>query len=295
MCTWAGGCIPPLTLSLPPARCSSPSPSPPPPPPLAGQAASIAISNVESTSVIVTVTPPAGGCTPVTYTIAHARANSLEPPSLATVPAGQSVTARLGNLVTGVAYTATVVGVCADGTRTPPSAPVLFTPFTPSAPNSEPFLAYITNFGDGANTVSICTDPALTKCTTASGGPDAPFLLPFDILKVGSLTYVANYDDTYLSVCTDAALEVCTKYFAGYALSRPSGLAYAGSKFYVASPGADSVSVCADASLTSCTSSNGADTITSPLHMVIVGDKTYVVNGDSDSVRPPRSRAAWRD
>ena len=282
--SWAGGCTLLLTLSLPPARCSSPSPSPPPPPPLAGQAASIAISNVEATSVIVTVTPPAGGCTPVSFVIAHVRANTLEPPSLTTVPAGKSITARLGNLQTGVAYTATAVGVCADGTRTPPSAPV---PFTPTAPPTR-FLAYIANYG--GTTVSICTDPELKKCTTASGGAGAPFSMPYDVLEVGALTYVANYALNYVSICTD----VCTKATGGDTFSRPNGLAHSGSKFYVANFDSNLVSVCADALLTSCTDSDGTGTFNGPAHMLIVGGTTYVTNYNSNSVSGSPSEPGGR-
>ena len=67
---------------------------------------------------------------PVSYIVSHARAHTLDVPARTAVLAG-AVTARLGNLRTGVEYEATAVGVCADGTRTPPSAPVTFTPAAP--------------------------------------------------------------------------------------------------------------------------------------------------------------------
>jgi hypothetical protein len=57
--------------------------------------------------------------------VSHAPANALAPPSRTAVPAG-GFTARLGNLVDGQEYEATAVGTCADGTKTPPSAPVRF-------------------------------------------------------------------------------------------------------------------------------------------------------------------------
>ena len=81
------GCSPPRAFS--------------PPPPLAGLPASVAVSSVTSTSAIVTVTPPSGGCTPVSYIVSHALAFRADAPSLTTVRAGQSVTARLGSLVPG--------------------------------------------------------------------------------------------------------------------------------------------------------------------------------------------------
>jgi hypothetical protein len=109
----------------------SPSPSPSPPPPLAGQAPSLNASSVTASSAILTVTPPPGGCVPVLYKVSHAPANSIEGPSVATVPAGAHVTTLAGNLVTGQTYVGTAVGVCADGTRTPPSAPVTFVPAPP--------------------------------------------------------------------------------------------------------------------------------------------------------------------
>ena len=106
------------------------SPSPPassPPPPLAGQAPSLTVTNTRATTAYVTVAPPPGGCTPLSYEVASAPAFSLAPPTVVTLSAGQAITARLGNLVAVTAYSATVVGVCADGTRTPRSAPVKFT------------------------------------------------------------------------------------------------------------------------------------------------------------------------
>jgi hypothetical protein len=98
-----------------------------PPPPLAGQAPLLNVSNVTATSALLTVTPAPGGCTPVSYQVSHAPANSLAVPSVATVPAGAYVTSRAGNLKEGETYDATAAGVCADGTRTPSSAAVRFT------------------------------------------------------------------------------------------------------------------------------------------------------------------------
>jgi hypothetical protein len=86
---------------------------------------------VTDTSALVTVTPPPGGCTPVSYEVGHRRTNSLDAPSRTAVPAG-GLTARLGNLATGQTYEAIVVGTCADGTRTPPSAPARFTARAPT-------------------------------------------------------------------------------------------------------------------------------------------------------------------
>jgi hypothetical protein len=83
---------------------------------------------VDATSALATITPPPGGCTPVSYVISHARARTLDAPARTPVPAVGGRTARLGNLAVGVEYEATAVGVCADGTRTPPSPPALFTP-----------------------------------------------------------------------------------------------------------------------------------------------------------------------
>jgi hypothetical protein len=51
---------------------------------------------------------------------------------------GGALTASLGNLLTGSEYEATAVGVCADGTRTPPSAPATFTPAPPPACPDDP-------------------------------------------------------------------------------------------------------------------------------------------------------------
>jgi hypothetical protein len=77
---------------------------------------------------VVTPTPTPGGCALVSYKISHAPANSIAAPSVTTVAAHAPITAFAGNLVTGETYIATAVGVCADGTRTPPSAPVAFVP-----------------------------------------------------------------------------------------------------------------------------------------------------------------------
>jgi hypothetical protein len=59
--------------------------------------------------------------------VSHRRANSADVPSHTKIPVS-GLTAKIGNLATGVEYQATVVGTCADGTKTPPSAPVRFTP-----------------------------------------------------------------------------------------------------------------------------------------------------------------------
>lgn len=55
---------------------------------MAGQPPSVAVSAVTATTAFATVTPPPGGCTPVTYELAHAPANALVPPSLSALPAG---------------------------------------------------------------------------------------------------------------------------------------------------------------------------------------------------------------
>ena len=90
---------------------------------------------------MVAVTPPQGGCTPVSYEVSHGSASALATPAVTKIPAG-GLTARLGNMVTGQVYVATVIGVCADGTRTPPSAPVRFTPAgTSSGPIPSPPLS----------------------------------------------------------------------------------------------------------------------------------------------------------
>jgi hypothetical protein len=259
-------------LSLPPARYSSPSPSPPPP--LAGQPASIAVSGVVATSVVVTVTPPAGGCTPVTYVIAHRRANTLEPPSLTTVPAGKSITARLGNLVTGVAYTATVVGVCADGTRTPPSAPVTFVP-KPDHPDI--FIYYVNNYAGG--TVSVCLDAELTDCTASNG--TGTFDKPTQVVVVGAVTLVTNEGTNSVSIC-DRLLTRCTTSNAQGTLNKPNGLAVGpGGVVYIGNYDGSSVSICADATLQSCTTSNGNANFNGPTTQILVqGSTTYVGNYD---------------
>jgi hypothetical protein len=93
---------------------------------------------VGTTSALATISPPPGGCTPVSYVVSHARARTLDAPARTTVPAAGTRTARLGNLAAGVEYEATAVGVCADGTATPPSAPVHFTARGPPPPSDPP-------------------------------------------------------------------------------------------------------------------------------------------------------------
>ena len=106
-----------------------------------GQPPSLNISSVGTTSALATITPPPGGCTPVSYVVSHARARTLDAPARTAVPAAGTRTARLGNLAAGVEYEATAVGVCADGTATPPSAPVRFTASAPPPPSDLPTLA----------------------------------------------------------------------------------------------------------------------------------------------------------
>jgi hypothetical protein len=83
-----------------------------------------------------------------------------------------ALTAALGNLVTGQTYAATVVGVCADGTRTPPSAPALFTPVAPCKPT----LAGIGANFDSINAITSYLCPAapravlVLKCVAGSAG-----------------------------------------------------------------------------------------------------------------------------
>jgi hypothetical protein len=129
-----------LTASRPPTRSPV---APSPPPPLAGQPPSLNVSRLTASSAIFTVTPPLGGCTPVSYRVSHAPVNSLAAPSVATVAAGAHIASRAGNLKEGQTYEATAVGICADGTRTPPSAPVRFTPrvSAPAGPPPDPNCA----------------------------------------------------------------------------------------------------------------------------------------------------------
>jgi hypothetical protein len=111
-------------------------------------------------SVLATVTPPPGGCAPVSYEVSHARANTLDAPSVTVVPHG-ALTAVLGNLKPRVAYSATAVGICADGTRTPPSAPVAFTSIPPPECQTLGWTTYgRQQCGAGAN---LC----LTSATTS--------------------------------------------------------------------------------------------------------------------------------
>ena len=185
------------------------------------------ISSVAATSVWASVTPPTGGCTPVSYELAHARLNTLDSPALTTVPAGQSIAARLGNLQTGVAYSITAVGICTDGTRTPRSEAVQF---TPAAPASTHPIWLVSNYGSGelkgqGTTVSICQDAALTQCTTSTGS--GTFLGPADILAVGDVTLVSNfakYEGTTVSVC-DRLLTKCTLSTGSDTFDSPGGMA----------------------------------------------------------------------
>jgi hypothetical protein len=70
----------------------------------------------------------------VSYIVSHALAFRADAPSLTTVRAGQSITARLGSLVPGETYAVTAVGTCADGTLTPSSARVTFVASPPGCP-----------------------------------------------------------------------------------------------------------------------------------------------------------------
>jgi hypothetical protein len=123
---------------------------------------------VGSTSAIVSVTAPPGGCTPVAYVISHAPAASLITPSLTTVPAAQPVTARLGNLSPGVTYSATATGQCADGTRTPPSAPLQFTPVASVSPPPPPPTC-VDGIQNGAETDVDCGGGTCKTCGLTQG------------------------------------------------------------------------------------------------------------------------------
>jgi hypothetical protein len=250
---------------------------------MAGQPASVTISSVAATSAWVSVTPPAGGCLPVSYELAHARINTLDSQSLTTVPAGQSIAARLGNLQTGVTYSVTAVGICADGTRTPPSAPVRFTTVaaTGGPPSDEKFVWLVANFGPNRNgtTVSVCIDAGMTQCTLSTGA--GTFAGPLDILNVGDVTLVSNYNagaGNTVSVC-DRLLTNCTTACPGDSLFGPAGMALGpNNKIYIANEQAttESITICSDVTLKSCTTSTG-DTLARPFVQVVSVDGTTYI------------------
>jgi hypothetical protein len=165
-----------------------------------------------TTTALATVIPPPGGCSPVSYEVSHARANSLEAPSVASLPHG-ALTVALGNLQAGVTYAATVVGVCPDGTRTPPSAPARFTTFDDCKPTLSSLSA--ANSAVTGKTSYACADPRaflILKCVSGSVGacgdvaaaesPEVP--PPGGVDVTTSATLTSDQDYTCFTVARNA-------------------------------------------------------------------------------------------
>jgi hypothetical protein len=244
-------------MPAPPLHSASP-PPPPPPPPLAGQPPSLTVSSIEATSVLATIAPPRGGCTPVAYVVSHARARTMDAPARTAVPAGGgALTARLGNLAAGVEYEAIVVGTCADGTKTPTSAPVRFTPVAPAstAPICPGYAWVVNSNGAAVSSCIVSATNTLTDCTLTGG-----FNAAKAIAVVGSTAWVVNSANSTVSVCTVSAT-TCT--LTGCAdsgatlLSSPNAIVIEGSMAWVSNV-ANSVTACAvsDKTLGSCVSSS---------------------------------------
>jgi hypothetical protein len=157
--------------------------------------------------VIVTIAPPSGGCAPVAYVISHARTRTLGAPARTLVPAAGALTARLGNLAAGVEYEATAVGTCADGTVTPPSAPVSFTPVPPAPSNVPPSapskVLWVTDNQNSNVYGCIASGTKLTDCT------ENDIIKPYGAAVVGSTAFVIadGYQSTWL---TNTGIIACT-------------------------------------------------------------------------------------
>ena len=244
------------------------------------------MGSVLATSALATVAPPPSGCVPVSYEVSHARARSADAPSVTTVPAGKPTTALLGNLATGVEYAATVVGVCANGTRTPPSAPALFTP----AFTQVPYYLVATGDTRAKKGMAICSDAGLTQCEYAGDGGQAPFTgqaqyqSAYDVLTVGAETWVSNDRVGYVSVCTDRNLTRCTKATGDGTFDSPHAMAAAPAGYYVTNYKTSTVSICAGPGLTNCVASNGSELFVEPRAILVVGDTTYVGNYNQVSI-----------
>jgi hypothetical protein len=228
--------------------------------------------------VIATIAPPSGGCAPVAYVISHARARTLDAPARTAVPAAGALTARLGNLAVGVEYEATAVGTCADGTVTPPSAPLRFTPVSAAAPSN---VAWVTNYASGTVSGCIASGTKLTDCTDTGGfgGPQGFTVVgstawvttfqntviactvsgltltdcadsgatglnnPGAIIVVGSTAWVTNYNDGYVSGFTVSGKTLSGTDKSG-PFQNPSGIAIVGSTALVTSMTGDSIRAC---------------------------------------------------
>jgi hypothetical protein len=265
-----------FTPSLPPPSPPPPPslPPPSPPPPLAGQAPTINVTVNNVTSATAEVRPSPSGCVPVTFEITYAPVDTPAAWFVVTAPAGSPTTKRLDNLVTGVTYNASTVGVCADGTRTPPSTPVRFTPSKPTP------YAYVSNY---YGNVSICYDFNLTDCEKS------PVWFTNGIVRVGTTTYLTDVGYTEknggvamgIFVCYDLWLANCT-YFDDNAFY--AGLSSAGRQI--------------DYFKNQLWIANQWDITTSPMGSLTVCDldqttsllptncKTYTYNDDTHNNRP---------
>jgi hypothetical protein len=194
----------------------------------------------------------------------------------------------MGNLAAGVTYAAFAVGICADGTRTPPSAPALFTPTSVAAPTPSGDVFLVTNKDAPSDqSVVVCYDAGLSNCEYLGNGGDALFNKPYDILVGGTETWVTNTGSYpgWISVCADKKLTNCVKALGDGtgAFETPKGMAIASTGVYVSSKDGDFVSLCSGPGLTNCVASS-TDFFEQPSYILVVGDTVYVANKDTVAV-----------